>query len=234
MAFHTQLKVRQSEAYYKIMWGKGLHQLYDTLIYYRDTYGDLGDVAIIIAGNDIQWGRDWCVAGLDKVRSLGVTVYSAIPPCSFEKAGEHPKECCPDLYRPPRRRMRFGVHVKRVHAALGCQCIECCLEAPSASTVSTVATYGHQTRRLYEFRMLLCVWTSVTLLFPYVNIISLCFMHKFPIGWSVHPQSTMLTLCLHRPTLLQTPPVLLLVTNGRGDYICFISCYVICKYKLTE
>ena len=157
VAFQDQLTMRKSEAYYKLMWGKGLHQMYDTLIYYRDQYGDIGDVAIIIAGNDLQWGRDWCVAGLDKVRSLGVTVYSAIPPSSFEKAGEHPNECCPDLYRSPRRRLRFGEHVKRVHAALGCRCTGCCLEAPSASTVSTVATDGHQTRRLHVFHILLCV-----------------------------------------------------------------------------
>ena len=164
VAFQGLLYMRQSRGYYKLMWGKGLHDMYEMLTYYRETYGDLGCIAIVIAGNDLSEGRDWCADGLDKVRSLGATVFSAIPPSAFVKVGENPKDCCPDLYntdsgemidlhRPPRRRLNIGEHVRRVHAALGCRCTSCLPEAPAVPITTADSTGDHLPRRLYVFHM---------------------------------------------------------------------------------
>jgi len=158
--FMAQLRSHAYGCWYKLMWGRKLNDMADLLKQYSYEYGDLGHIAIVIAGNDVYEGREVCAAALARVRAWGATVYSAIPPSTFEAAGEDPRECCRELYDPKTGELDLNMHdrvlgesspdapkidkssrrprvigdlVKRAHQAFGCKCNICLPEVISVS-----------------------------------------------------------------------------------------------------
>ena len=158
--FMAQLRSHAYGCWYKLMWGRKLNDMADLLKQYSYEYGDLGHIAIVIAGNDVYEGREVCAAALARVRAWGATVYSAIPPSTFEAAGEDPRECCPELYDPKTGDLDLNMHdrvigesspaaptidksrrkprvigdlVLRAHKAFGCKCDICLPEVTSVS-----------------------------------------------------------------------------------------------------
>ena len=50
-------------------------------LYYKGV--DVSDVAVVIAGNDMYWGPDYCKEQLDKIMEWNPTIYTAIPISCF-------------------------------------------------------------------------------------------------------------------------------------------------------
>ena len=78
--FSNSLRTAESHAWYHPMWGQGLPSMYTYLESSYNTYGNLGKVAIIIAGNDMWWGANTCKEYLDKIHVWKPTIYIVLYP----------------------------------------------------------------------------------------------------------------------------------------------------------